>query len=115
MLYEVCIYSSFLPNCSNYCRFCGLINFSSILVTIHKIPKDKPIFGSPDQGALKPSCPDPRMSFSGISNNQHCEGLLVFVTNNALFVALLTFIVQSEKTCFVFHPKNSLTINKKYA
>ena len=81
---------------------------------VNKIPKDKPIFGSPDQGTLKTACPDARMSFSGISNNQHCEGLLVFVTNNALFVALLTFIVQSEKTCFVFHPKNSLTINKKY-
>jgi len=47
------------------------------------------------------------MSVLGIPNSQHCGGLLVF-HDSFCFVALLAFIVQIEKTCFVFHLKELL-------
>ena len=80
---------------------------------IPKLSFDKPIFGCPDQGTLKTTCPDPRMSFSGIPNRQHFGGLLAFCHARYSFVALLSFIVQSEKTCFVFHLQYCVTINNK--
>src|SRR6218665_1660822 len=93
----------------NLSKTCIIFNIESVIILINEqrnFLKINSFFGSPDHGALKAACPDPRMSFSGIPNSQHCGGLLAFDMIAA--VALLAFSVQSEKKCFVLHLKELL-------
>src|SRR6218665_3329041 len=72
-----------------------------------------PFFGSPDQGELKTTCPDPRMSFSGIPNNQHCGGLLAFVMIAAVLSHYWPLLCKVKIRALYFILTNCFTINNK--
>jgi len=80
---------------------------------IIKFLKIKPFFGSPDQGALKTACPDPRMSFSGIPYSQYCEGLLAFVMIAAVLSHYWPLLCKVRRRALDVILKNCFTINKK--
>jgi len=77
---------------------------------IYTIPYDKPILGSPDQGALKIACPDTRMSFSGIPNKQHFGGFLVYIVIAAVLSHYRFLLCKVKRCALYFILKNCFTI-----
>jgi len=62
---------------------------------------------------LKAACPDPRMSFPGIPNSQHCGGIVAFVTIATVLSHYWPLLCKVKRRALYFILKNCLTINKK--